>query len=387
MAVRKRGEGGTGEFAVAGPRPSRAAPVTPKLRPIYVPRRIDKSIRPSADPPALTGSIKERFDRGLAPCEDWFDVVPVGARPRADGARGDAISRRAVKAARTAFSPTCRRRNDTLYATAHRINKTTSSNLDMERKFSIDEIGRRLELALKPAEGPLVEEVLEHVSTRGVLRGSVDWVFPAWIAYVEYATQEIMKTFQLTEEERRQLLDFRGAMKRLLPEAQRQAKERLTTLYNAIIEGTYRMEGNKLYAPDGAWMYAGRGVVPHIIIHGVSASARFPDVLKLPHEKLELLQLGWRASDEYDNSGRPGMRTTQPWQVLAWTAARYGALRAYVASVILTREGVSVSIRIKARGWRQRWSKDEAIDLVASHLRRGEWAPSSPRGWGTGRLG
>jgi len=34
-----------------------------------------------------------------------------------------------------------------------------------------------------------------------------------------------------------------------------------------------------------------------------------------------------------------------------------------------------VSIRINARGWKQRWSKDEAIDLVASHLRRGEWTP------------
>jgi hypothetical protein len=37
---------------------------------------------------------------------------------------------------------------------------------------------------------------------------------------------------------------------------------------------------------------------PHILISGVSASARFPDLLKLPHERLELLQLGWRASDE-----------------------------------------------------------------------------------------
>jgi len=34
-----------------------------------------------------------------------------------------------------------------------------------------------------------------------------------------------------------------------------------------------------------------------------------------------------------------------------------------------------MSIRIIARSWRQKWSKDEAIDLVASHLRRGEWAP------------
>jgi hypothetical protein len=37
---------------------------------------------------------------------------------------------------------------------------------------------------------------------------------------------------------------------------------------------------------------------PHIIIRGVSASARFPDLLKLPRERLELLQMGRRASDE-----------------------------------------------------------------------------------------
>jgi len=34
-----------------------------------------------------------------------------------------------------------------------------------------------------------------------------------------------------------------------------------------------------------------------------------------------------------------------------------------------------VSIRIKAKDWMQRWSKAEAVDLVASHLRRGEWTP------------
>jgi hypothetical protein len=61
-----------------------------------------------------------------------------------------------------------------------------------------------------------LEEVLEQVSTRGVLRGPVDWVFPAWMLYVEYATQKIAETFQLSEGERSQLLDFREAMKRLL---------------------------------------------------------------------------------------------------------------------------------------------------------------------------
>jgi hypothetical protein len=238
-----------------------------------------------------------------------------------------------------------------------------------------NKIKERLELALRPAEPPTLEEVLEQVSTHGVLRGPVDWVFPAWMLYVEYAKQEIMKTFPLSEEERSQLLDFRDAMKRLLREAWTQAKEKLTALYKAVAEGTYRLEGKRLYAQDGTWMYVRENLAPHITIRGVSASARFPDVLKLPHERLELLQLGWRASDEGKADGRPVMNTTQPWQVFAWTAARYGELHIRIASANLTREGVSVSVRLRANSWRQRWSKDEAVDLVVSHLRRGEWAP------------
>jgi hypothetical protein len=97
-------------------------------------------------------------------------------------------------------------------------------------------------------------------------------------------------------------------------------------------------------------------------------------VLKLPQGKLELFQLGWGASDEGEIDGRPFMGTTQPWQVSAWVAARYGALRMHITSAYLTREGISVLVHIIARSWRQKWSKDEAVDLVASHLRRGEWA-------------
>ena len=113
---------------------------------------------------------------------------------------------------------------------------------------------------------------------------------------------------------------------------------------------------------------------PCILIRGVSASARFPDLLKLPRERLELLQLGWRASDESNNNGRPVMGTTQPWQVFAWATVRCGEIYIQINSVNLTREGVSVTVHLKANSWRQRWSKAEAVDLVASHLRRGEWA-------------
>ena len=234
------------------------------------------------------------------------------------------------------------------------------------------EIKERLELALRPAEKPTLEEVHEQVSTHGDLRGPVDWVFPAWMLYVEYATQKIMKTFQLSEEEKRQLFHFRDAMKRLLLETWTQTKEKLTTLYKAVVEGTYRVEGNKLYAPDG-WIYMNRTM--RIPINGVTAKARFSDVLKLPRERLELLQLGWRASDEGEADGRPLMVTTQPWQVFAWAAVRYGELYIRVASVALAHQGISINVYIKAKSWRQRWSKDEAISLVVNYLRRGEWAP------------
>ncbi len=241
--------------------------------------------------------------------------------------------------------------------------------------MNTSEIKQRLELALKPVEKSTLEEALEQVSRRGVLRGPVDWVFPAWMLYVEYAVQKIIKTFPLSEEEKRRLLHFRETLTRLLWEAWMQTKEKLTTLYKAVAEGTYRMEGNRLYAPDGTWMYVRGDFAPRILIHGVTAKTRFPDLLRIPHERLMLFQLGWRASDEGNEKGRPVMSTAQPWQVFAWAAVRYGEIYIRIASVKLTREGVSVSMHIAARSWRQRWSKAEAISLVADYLKHGEWGP------------
>jgi hypothetical protein len=73
--------------------------------------------------------------------------------------------------------------------------------------------------------------------------------------------------------------------------------------------------------------------------------------------------------------GRPFMGTAQPWQVFAWAVARCGELYTHIASVTLTHEGMSINVYTRAKSWRQRWSKDEAISLVAGYLRRGEWTP------------
>jgi hypothetical protein len=243
--------------------------------------------------------------------------------------------------------------------------------------MELNKIKQRLELALRPAELPTLEEVLEQASRHGVLRGPVDWVFPAWMLYVEYATQKIIKTFQLSEEERSQVFHFRDAMKQLLLKAWMHAKKKLTTLYKAVVEGTYRIERNRLYAPDGTWIYVSgysASLMLRIPIHGVTAKTCFPDLLKLPHERLELFQLGWRASDEGKMGNRLVMGTTQPWQVFAWTAVRYGKLYAYVASVNLTREGVSVTVYLRSNSWTQKWDKDDAVNLVVNYFRHGEWA-------------
>jgi len=80
------------------------------------------------------------------------------------------------------------------------------------------------------------------------------------------------------------------------------------------------------------------------------------------------------------------MDTTQLWQVFAWTATRHGEFHAYVASVVLTREGVSVSVRIKAKSWSQRWSKDKAMSLAVENFRHGEWAPLLTMWLGDGKV-
>ncbi len=76
----------------------------------------------------------------------------------------------------------------------------------------------------------------------------MDWVFPAWMLFVEYTTQKIAETLPLSEEERRQLLHFGETLKQLLLEGWTQTKK-LTTLYKAVAEGTYRIERRRTICP------------------------------------------------------------------------------------------------------------------------------------------
>ena len=61
--------------------------------------------------------------------------------------------------------------------------------------------------------------------------------------------------------------------------------------------------------------------------------------------------------------------------MFAWAAARPGEIYMFSASVNLTRQGVSVTLSMVARSWRQQWRKEEAISMVLTCLRQGELAP------------
>jgi len=68
-------------------------------------------------------------------------------------------------------------------------------------------------------------------------------VFPGRTLYIEYSTQKIAETFPSSEEEKRQLFHLRDTLKQLLLGTQRQAREKSTTLYKAVAEGTYGVKG------------------------------------------------------------------------------------------------------------------------------------------------
>jgi hypothetical protein len=224
-----------------------------------------------------------------------------------------------------------------------------------------NKIKERLELALKPAELPTIEEVIKLVSSDGVLRGPVDWTFMAWKLYVDYATRKVVETFSLSEEEKEQLFQFKNIVVDVLDRAQRQAKKKLQLLCEALLDGTYGLKDNKLYAPNGgAYIMLNR--TAHILIHGVSAKAYLPDILKLPQEKLRLLQLGWEASDEnrHGKSKYATMKTSRPWQVFAWAAARPGEFLITAPTLNLTKDGVSILLELISR-WRVKMPKEEAV--------------------------
>jgi hypothetical protein len=167
------------------------------------------------------------------------------------------------------------------------------------------------------------------------------------------------------------LRDFAEKAVNLLDKAYPQVETRLKKLLIAIessdaeIASSRRGRKTLHIAPAGEKFYVSAHMIENkrwifdLTINKIAAEARFPDVLGLNSEALYYLQAGWRASDELDLKGRPGMTTAQTWQVLAWAAVRPGLQHIAIRKLGLNMKGPSLHWCLTAKDWIQQWPKRE----------------------------
>ena len=214
----------------------------------------------------------------------------------------------------------------------------------------------------------MLDELLER-SRRAL--AELDNLFSESKRYFDEVINNITREFKLTEEEINELNRFKEIMLELLDRAREQAGERLLKLVAALrafLEGDEKAvtieEYGKVWRiqptgeswfvtawlpPRGSWCFTLR-------IHGVKGEAVFPNVVKWSPADLESAQAGWRASDESrTKTGRPVMGTTRPWQVLAWSAVRYGRLHVAIIALHLNKRGSSIEWQLIAKDWREYW--------------------------------
>jgi hypothetical protein len=219
-----------------------------------------------------------------------------------------------------------------------------------------------------PPDAAMLRELLER--SRKAL-AELDSLFNGAKSYFNEAINGIIREFKLTEKEANKLLKFKESVSELLDRAHTQARERLPKLVSALgkfLEGDesavileqyrkvlrIRPAGESWFVsaslpPRGSWRFK-------LHIHGVSGEAVFPDVVKWSPADLESAQAGWRGSDEsHDWAGKPIMGTTYLWQLLAWSAVRYGRLHIAIAALHLNKERPSIAWRLKAKDWAQQW--------------------------------
>jgi hypothetical protein len=247
----------------------------------------------------------------------------------------------------------------------------------------------------------MLDELLER-SRRAL--AELDSLFNGAKSCFSESIDGIIREFKLTEEEVNKLNRFRETMLELLDRAREQAKEKLPKLVAALerrLEGDekaatiercgkvlrVRPAGERWFVSAhfrGCWLFALR-------IHNVNAEAVFPDVLKLPPEKLESLQSGWRASDEgyTPRDKRPVMGTTKPWQVLAWSATRYGNIYIAISTLHLNKRGPAIAYYLIAKDWKQQWrgssgkqraraiARTSPLGLLTMYLGDGDKSPKS----------
>ncbi|MGC8584286.1 MAG: hypothetical protein ACP5MH_11275 [Thermoproteus sp.] len=256
----------------------------------------------------------------------------------------------------------------------------------MGRDVDIDEVLTKLRercgIALRGGPRPTLETVLEESARRGVLYGTADTLFEKWRLYMRYVGEAVPRALSLPDDVATQFRQFVDGMFPLLDKAEKQAREELAGICRAVGEGRVEIERGKtasrICADDACVkIHANEhsSLVALLTLHGISTETYFPDMLRVPREELEAFQIGWRASDETADKRRPMMATTQPWQLLAWSATRPGRMRVHVINLGINASGLSLEVYAVGREWEQRWTKEEAQRLAIEAIQRGNFKP------------
>jgi len=195
-----------------------------------------------------------------------------------------------------------------------------------------------------------------------------------------YKTSEaIINEFDLPSEKADTLRSFTETLASLLDKAYPQVEQKLNKLLKALESNSVRVElGPRAkktlhITPEGEEWYVRahlqrKNWLFNIPIYGANSKARFPDILGLNSEALFNLQAGWRASDEHDLKGRPGIGTTKPWQIFAWIAVRYGSLYIALKGLNMNKTSPTIEWRILAQSWKQQWRGKEGKALAKKEI-------------------
>jgi hypothetical protein len=195
--------------------------------------------------------------------------------------------------------------------------------------------------------------------------------------YFHEKAEAMIDVFDLPSEKAYLLLDYAeklvDCLYRAYPQAETKLQKLLTALENSKVKVELGPRAKKtlhITPGDENWYIIAtqrrerKTWIFSMPIYGVSAEAEFPDLLCLSSQDLYYLQAGWRASDELDTKGKPGMATTQPWQVLAWAAVRYGYLRIYLSALNLNMAEPTLTWTIRSKSWEQQWPTREGKKLA-----------------------
>jgi hypothetical protein len=221
------------------------------------------------------------------------------------------------------------------------------------------------------------QDLLTELYTRAQLAQSqLGNLFSGQKKYFYETSEAIVDVFDLPADKANMLRDFAEKAVNLLDKAYPQAETKLQKLLRALENSNVKVElGPRAkktlhVTPEGEKWYVSAHMVEDkrwlisLPIYRVSAEAEFPDLLNLSDQDLYYLQAGWRASDESCEQNKPRMGTTQPWQVFAWTAVRYGYLKIYLKNLNLNMNEPTLTWSITSKSWNQQWPTREGKKLA-----------------------